>query len=98
MLLQSNIKVREQSFLLLLGQCCFVAKRKKQGALQELHTLSSRVAIPRHTQLVEKRQVGGLLLTGAAPKRDRRSCAIIGYDSNSASSRLFFYHEAVSDF
>jgi hypothetical protein len=41
---------------------------------------------------------GVLLLTGAAPKRDRRSCAITGYDNNSASSRLVFYHEAVSEF
>jgi hypothetical protein len=41
---------------------------------------------------------GVVVLTGAAPKRDRRSCAIIGYDSTSTNSRLVFYHEAVSDF
>jgi hypothetical protein len=41
---------------------------------------------------------GVLVLTGAAPKRDRRSCAIFGYDNNSSNSRLVFYHEAVSDF
>lgn len=41
---------------------------------------------------------GVLTLTGAAPRRDRQSCKIVGYADNSANARLVFYHDAVLDF
>jgi hypothetical protein len=45
-----------------------------------------------------ERTNGVLELTGAAPRRDRSSCAITAITSNGTNSRLIFYHEAIEEF
>ena len=45
-----------------------------------------------------ERKNGVLELTGAAPRRDRSSCATTAITSNGSNSHLIFNHEAIADF
>ena len=80
------------------GTVLFLGQTDKTGRLTGVAYTFKPGCDPAPYPVRGEKTDGVLVLTGAAPKRDRRSCAIIGYDNNSASSRLVFYHEAVSEF
>lgn len=77
------------------GAVVFRGKSDDKGHLTGTAYTFKRGCEPAAYEVQGKKEAGIITLTGAAPRRGRRSCSIVGYTTKSASARLVFYRDAI---